>query len=1559
MTQLISMGQNLTTITCSCKGVVCLLILVTQNQKANALRYTPQETSVLFDDCRRTIVRIFNHVLKIQTELRMGNFFANLIQKVDPGRGSGSELKSVVRFDNLHQSSGFERIPAKELKVPPQKTNKVYPENRQKQEDKALTLWSEEERITSEVNELKILMDDSMSLDFSRGEVFSLLVDTAKNVEDVSLKTELFAMMTLLHTQSLQFKEVYTNVLFVHPERMKDYLQATSALESITSLSMIMTKWYDLPDPPQATQLIGVLEELVNAINIPIRVNKYTDKNEEADLLGEDHLQPNPDEERNETLRKCAIDYKSNNSNKELQDILRNIGFLDQLIKILDYDLTFNYYKIVRRHYPLLQSIYKLIITACRSNQVNKTFFAVHEKIFMEHLTSSRSLGVEFLLCEVLPYHKMMVRESDRFEHIFGRLAELTLAQRDNCLSKAYLVMAIITGIYIDGRPSKNNQNRIISLLFKSSRNQSLMEIFSSAGFIKRLTNECIGKKIMFDKKKGRYLVVVTPYLCYLTSLLELICSCADGGNSSGQAMAQNMISIDKLVEIMNLLPKAYFVRYSFAQYFYNIYVKAERETGLSIRPMFLEFCHQILNDMTLMIELSKSTVLSSTHEYLTLGSTEYICHWGVKSADELFIDYLSVIADCFLILAEKETRKIGKHDTPRSSLSDIFIQIVGLSGKFSNIKDESLSEKLNLLKFKSQLGFNEDLDNENTYDNMKREPWGRPLGDNQIVQVSRTVDPGGVYSTSRLVNKTLTSSHYSKIMEQEFEQWIGLIGRLQGNEGPSGTSYISLTNNGLSFLGDTVSYFTRNMSTIDESLTMTGIKLFRKFVESAVTSNSESALEWSPAVFETHKTQIRRRQNLLLDTPIVEWMANILNESNNPNLFDQALLLCIALLYGGNPNAQLAFYNQITSTAENNRLLKNLQAKFDERFTTISTEMKSLNDSKLRKIINESNFELEAPKHSSTSLNLNRTKAFNSKTTIEIKIFRFLQLLCEGHNKDLQNVLRSQAGQKRGLLHKNINLVASASRYLGQLLKFINPQCVPVALQLIDFLIECMHGPCTENQTMLFESKIVEVVKDFMNDLRMQPSYFDQMFEGEKELLEGIVKRLITLLNALLEGNQDNRIREYMSANLNLDFLADCLSMEYTNYLNKYKLKDFNYAGGLQSLKDKRLWDRGLTEAFQIYFLLCFLESFSPQVKEKILILNDAMPDVFGFFRAYSAHVELVFDGGLIVHYFPVQPACQLLDETTKTQVLATCSRESPTEKIKDFMEAVPGLFDLIDDKAYRLTWRIKVNPRLYRVTRLMTLINTMIINAIMFIQFGKRAIKNTPVTNQVFDENQNAFKLLAICHNILSGSLIIWWLVLESRISNMKGWRALYKDWKAQILTSPNRKPESEDDQMVILSLRKNVARISYDERVRIVKYHNEIEGCPHTYNKLEYWIRFLLFIGNDKSLLFLLRFMLASILGLYYQTKGFLFGYSILMLDTIFWFDTMKNVINSIYFNAKQLTLAAILGCIIVYNYSLFAYFYLDETFFNKATGPNFGENICSTVIQCFLTILSLVS
>ena len=51
-----------------------------------------------------------------------------------------------------------------------------------------------------------------------------------------------------------------------------------------------------------------------------------------------------------------------------------------------------------------------------------------------------------------------------------------------------------------------------------------------------------------------------------------------------------------------------------------------------------------------------------------------------------------------------------------------------------------------------------------------------------------------------------------------------------------------------------------------------------------------------------------------------------------------------------------------------------------------------------------------------------------------------------------------------------------------------------------------------------------------------------------------------------------------------------------------------------------------------------------------------------------------------------------------------------------------------------------------------------------------------------------------------------------------------------------------------------------------------------------------------------------------------------------------------------------LTALLGMVIIYIYSLFGYYYLIDSFWNSSFGDA-GENQCTSVFHCFLTVFSL--
>lgn len=106
--------------------------------------------------------------------------------------------------------------------------------------------------------------------------------------------------------------------------------------------------------------------------------------------------------------------------------------------------------------------------------------------------------------------------------------------------------------------------------------------------------------------------------------------------------------------------------------------------------------------------------------------------------------------------------------------------------------------------------------------------------------------------------------------------------------------------------------------------------------------------------------------------------------------------------------------------------------------------------------------------------------------------ILRFLQLLCENHNQELQNFLRTQNNKH------NYNMVSetllfldcicgSTTGGLGLLGLYINEKNVSLVNQTIETLTEYCQGPCHENQNCIatHESNAIDIITALiLNDI-------------------------------------------------------------------------------------------------------------------------------------------------------------------------------------------------------------------------------------------------------------------------------------------------------------------------------------------------------------------------------------------------------------------------------------------------------------------------------------------
>uniref|UniRef100_A0A3Q3K423 Ryanodine receptor 2b (cardiac) n=1 Tax=Monopterus albus TaxID=43700 RepID=A0A3Q3K423_MONAL len=154
--------------------------------------------------------------------------------------------------------------------------------------------------------------------------------------------------------------------------------------------------------------------------------------------------------------------------------------------------------------------------------------------------------------------------------------------------------------------------------------------------------------------------------------------------------------------------------------------------------------------------------------------------------------------------------------------------------------------------------------------------------------------------------------------------------------------------------------------------------------------------------------------------------------------------------------------------------------------------------------------------------------------------LFRFLQLLCEGHNSDFQNYLRTQTGN-----NTTVNIIISTVDYLlrvqesisdfywyysGKDVIDIHGQCnfskaIKVAKQVFNTLTEYIQGPCTGNQQSLAHSRLWDAVVGFLHvfaHMQMKLSQDSRQIELLKELMD-LQKDMVVFLLSMLEGNVVN----------------------------------------------------------------------------------------------------------------------------------------------------------------------------------------------------------------------------------------------------------------------------------------------------------------------------------------------------------------------------------------------------------------------------------------------------
>ncbi|XP_062418079.1 inositol 1,4,5-trisphosphate receptor type 3 isoform X2 [Pungitius pungitius] len=658
----------------------------------------------------------------------------------------------------------------------------------------------------------------------------------------------------------------------------------------------------------------------------------------------------------------------------------------------------------------------------------------------------------------------------------------------------------------------------------------------------------------------------------------------------------------------------------------------------------------------------------------------------------------------------------------------------------------------------------------------------------------------------------------------------------------------------------------------------------------------------------------------------------DLVMSSKNDKIFQESIQLAICLLEGGNTEIQNSFYKLMMGDNKSEKFFKVLHERMKEAQTDIKATV-SVNVGEMTHKASEKELEtggsaaLVLPGTGSHPL-LSQSIApaasalpvppaveqrevemeMGPAVTIMKPILRFLQLLCENHNHDLQNFLRCQNNKT------NYNLVCETLQFLdimcgsttgglGLLGLYINESNVHLITQTLETLTEYCQGPCQENQTCIVthESNGIDIITALiLNDISPLCRY-------RMEMVLQLKDNASKLLLALMESRHDSENAERILFNLRPRELVEVIKKAYQQdseceggevsprevghniYILAQQLARHNKL--LQNLlkpqKNSKEGEEGISSMLNNLNnrpLSQMLKSSAPAAVVE--------QDPLEYYDLLTSQIEIVRDDRSMEQIvFPVHPICEFLTEESKTRVFNTTEQDEQGSKVTHFFEQTSFLHG-------EMEWQKKLRsmPVLYWFSGRMSLWGTISFNLAVFINL-----------------------IIAFFYPYASGQagaiddsllLMLFWILAGLSVLGLFSQR-----YGLQPLT-------------IALILR-SIYHLGIGNTLILL-------GSLNLINKVVFVVSF---VGNngtfimgykamvmDVEFIYHLAYVLTSTLGLFVHE---LF-YSILLFDLIYREETLFNVIKSVTRNGRSILLTALLALILVYLFSIVGFLCLKDDF-----------------------------
>ena len=515
------------------------------------------------------------------------------------------------------------------------------------------------------------------------------------------------------------------------------------------------------------------------------------------------------------------------------------------------------------------------------------------------------------------------------------------------------------------------------------------------------------------------------------------------------------------------------------------------------------------------------------------------------------------------------------------------------------------------------------------------------------------------------------------------------------------------------------------------------------------------------------------------------------------------------------------------------------------------------------------------------------------------------LQLCCDNCNVDFQDYIRQQRKQA-GLA--NVDLISEVATFVIDLSsagEYVKESRLPskMLVKSLAALLDFVTGPCPGNQVALGNHVPLYLAINKMISFTS--------FEISKPANK-IHEKVSIFMHTFLEGTPDPSIAQAMVNFLDLKMMREAVVQFYETHIRG---NEEDYQLELSTL-DPLITVKLHSMLLQAIFLIKLKRMHKGhQELKKFRSSGLEEQDAYNFYIRYIGYVEIDRAGVVESHYFPLPFKSKYLTFASRQWILFEVDRRSHQKKIEDFMAHV-GIY-MREMQHQQLLSRSRGSKALisrWKFFAQLSFLVVLLINIQLLFTFEvsvEASFHNHPI-NRIIIQAMNILELLLYMVSFLFNMLEYF----PNKIAPQTLLLGAEIDRYHQF-------PHNESQYLRLLYQdlgSEKVQRESFEAQIKEI------------FSNLDFYYNYVYF--------------LTAVVAIYYPIMC-----PVLLLDLVKQNTELVNVLKSVTVNLRQLVITLILGMIIIFLFSVYAFVFFQD-YYDAGDGL-----LCHDVLNCFMSTMSV--